>query len=60
MKGEDFAAIRVALGHTQVEFAKLLGVTSTSISNYELGHVPIPKMLYLLLTAVKQKKVTLK
>ncbi len=60
MKGEDFAAIRESLGYTQVEFARLLDVTSTSISGYEVGRVPIPKVVMVLVKAAKAGKIVLK
>ena len=60
MKPEEFRAIRESLGYTQTEFAKALDTTSTSVSAYEVGRVPIPKTLMMLMTAIKTGKIRLK
>lgn len=60
MKPEDFAKIREALGLTQAELAAKLDITSTTVSGYELGRVPVPKVLMLLLKAAKAEKITLR
>ena len=39
MLGENLKNIRIAVGITQVELAKKLGVTKQSVSNWENGNI---------------------
>lgn len=45
MSGEELRAIRKALRMKQVEFARALGVHPITVSDYERGKKPIPKLV---------------
>ena len=59
MTGEQLAAIREALGLTQVELAECLDLTSVMVSTYERGASPIPKPLAVLMKAARDGKIKL-
>jgi DNA-binding transcriptional regulator YiaG len=49
MRKEEFRKLRESVGYTQVELAKAFGVYVRSISRWETGEFPIPKMAELAL-----------
>ena len=48
---EDFKRARGALGLKQGEFAKMVGLSRQTISEYENGHEPVGLQTYLLAIA---------
>jgi DNA-binding XRE family transcriptional regulator len=57
MTKEELKKRREMLGLTQVAFAKKIGVTATTISRYEVGLVPIPQGMALMLEALEVRHV---
>ena len=49
MRKDEFRKLRESAGYTQVELAKALGVYVRSISRWETGEFPVPKMAELAL-----------
>ena len=45
MTGEELVALRRRRGAKAYEFAHLLGIGVTTLSRYERGHKPIPKVV---------------
>jgi transcriptional regulator with XRE-family HTH domain len=57
MKGKDLQRKRKVLGMTQRQLARHLGVSSSSVSRWEAGIIPIPRWLEFQLT--RDAKITL-
>jgi DNA-binding XRE family transcriptional regulator len=57
MEKEELKKRREMLGLTQITFAKKIGVTATTISRYEVGLVPIPRGMALMLEALEVRHV---
>jgi DNA-binding transcriptional regulator YiaG len=49
MRRDEFKKLRESVGYTQVELAKAFGVYVRSISRWETGEFPVPKMAELAL-----------
>lgn len=45
MEGEELRALRVEAGYKSKDLADLLGITATTMSRYERGRLPIPKLV---------------
>ncbi len=60
MTAQEFAKARESLGISQIDLAAVLDVTKTTISNYERGAIPIPKVIRMLVDAAVAKKIRLK
>jgi len=57
MKKDELKKRREMLGLTQIAFAERIGVTSTTISRYETGLVPIPQGMALMLEALEKRHI---
>lgn len=58
MRIEEVKKIRLTMGLKQVEFAKALGVSKTSIINWERGYVvPDPDNIKKLIEFCKENKI---
>ena len=55
MTAKDFKKERLKKNYTQSELAKEFGVTVITVSRWERGVVPIPRMAELSLSALKRK-----
>lgn len=58
MTPAEFCALRDQLGVTQVELARMLGVTSISVSRYETGARPISSTVAILLRLLAEIRHT--
>jgi transcriptional regulator with XRE-family HTH domain len=56
MKPEAFAKLRLEAGFTQAELSRELDVTIRSITRWETGETPIPKLAELALRYVIEKR----
>lgn len=57
MERDDLKRRRERLGLTQTDFAKTLGITSTTVSRYETGLVEIPKYMDLVFEALEARHI---
>ena len=57
MEKEKLKQRRENLGLTQDEFAKMIGLTATTISRYETGLVDIPKYMDFVLEALEARHI---
>jgi transcriptional regulator with XRE-family HTH domain len=56
MKGSEFAKMRRQAGFTQAQIAREIGVTIRSLTRWETGETPIPKLAVLGLKYVIEKR----
>ena len=54
--GENLRNIRIRMGYTQVQLAKKLRITQTTISIYERGHCLISPSVYRKLRTLAKKE----
>lgn len=47
MRGADLRALRQGSGFKAYELAKALNISPATLSRYECGHTPVPKMVEL-------------
>ncbi len=57
MEKDSLKQRRERLGLTQVDFAKVVGITATSVSRYETGAIKIPKYMDLVLEALEARHI---
>jgi transcriptional regulator with XRE-family HTH domain len=55
MNAQAFKAWRTRLGHTQERTARLLGVSRRVVTGWEIGEIPIPKMVDLATWAIERR-----
>jgi DNA-binding transcriptional regulator YiaG len=55
MSARNFKKMRLAKGYSQSELARELDVAVMTVSRWERGAVPIPRMAELALSALKRK-----
>lgn len=56
MKPSEFVKLRLKAGFTQAELSRELGVTVRSLSRWETGETPIPKLAELAQKYVIEKR----
>lgn len=56
MTGDQLVAARTALGLTQVELADAIGKHPMTISSYETGRKPIPRVVELAVNGLERKE----
>jgi DNA-binding transcriptional regulator YiaG len=54
MTADDFRTIRQALGHSQVSWAKALGISERQVKRIESGEQGVTKTVALLVGAIQQ------
>ena len=56
MTGEELKIRRATLGLSQSELAEELELTQNTVSRYEIGKLPIPKLVALAVDCLVEKK----
>jgi transcriptional regulator with XRE-family HTH domain len=57
MTGKEFKIKRVTFDMTQADIAKELGLNSNTVSRYETGGLPVPKVVELSMEALEKRHI---